>query len=386
MRNIFQLQVVGLTVLGLACGATSRARPVTDAIVYGSDDRLDYFALPDPGPERLLAESMVVLVSSAVWKATGGDLARAPSWADAAGLCPGEPFADQPAAAFCSGVLVDWDLVLTADHCTRAYGVQDFRAVLGYYYAAPGRLAMGPEDDVPVAEILNEELDPAGTEARLDYAWLRLARPVGPPWRPAALYVAPSALQAGDPVISVGAGGGVPLKWDAGGRVQDARTTWSDYFVADSDNSGGSSGGGAFDGAGVLTGVTARGGTDFMTTASGCQTTVRQPDAALATEQFTYAFRAVAGLCDQQPSASSICRADCGPACRALPLPSAGCSVSTSPPNRGWSASLLLTAVLFRVRRRARGRAHSGARDATAFSGDAATGAAPRPAAAAAGS
>ena len=306
-------------------------------IVYGADDRVDYFELADERARALVAASVVALVPNEVIQSTGGVLARAPTWADGADLCAGEPFADQPAAAFCSGVLVDWDLVLTAGHCTRLLAIQDFKVVFGYYFAEPGRLAATANDIVPIAEIVAERLDPEGTEPRLDYAWLRLEQPVRAPRQPAFVHVAPPALELGDPVISVGAPGGVPLKWDAGGHVQDTRAQWSDYFTVDADNSGGSSGGGAFDQQLSVLGVVSRGGTDFFTTAAGCNSTFREADTAKAAEQFTYAFRAVSALCGSPGRTRSICRPDCGSPCQALPAveqSEGGCAVAGG--GSGW--------------------------------------------------
>ena len=327
----FGAGVAALAALSSACSGTQEPTAQTRGpIVYGNDDRVDAFDLPDARARALISGAMVALVPSQVIRATGGDLGRATTWGDADMLCPGEPFADQPSAAFCSGVLVDWDLVLTADHCTRVYALEDFEAVFDYDYVESGKL--GAIEAVPIAAIVAEELDPEGSVPRLDYALLRLARPVQPPRQPAALYAVPPPLQVGDPVISVGTPGGVPMKWDAGGHIRDDGAAVLDYFTADADNSGGSSGGGAFDEALVLEGITARGGTDFVVTPSGCFTTVREPDGTLAEEQFTYAFRAVAGLCNSDPSASSLCRAECGSPCQALPPPAepagGGCALS----------------------------------------------------------
>jgi len=293
-------------------------------IVYGADDRTEYFALADASARALISGAMVALVSNQVLRSTGGDLARAPTWGDVDGLCPGEPFADEPAAAFCSGVLVDWDLVLTAGHCARLLAINDFEAVFDYYYDDSQRLAVRAGDSFPIAAIVAEALDTSGSAPRLDYAWLRLARPASPPRQPVSVHVAPPSLAKGAPVIAVGAGGGAPLKWDAGGHVQDPGAAWLDFFVVDADDSAGSSGGGAFDHELSLLGITARGGTDFVTTPDGCQTTFRAPDSSGAAEEFTCAFRAVAGLCAAAPQASSLCRAGCDEPCQALPAPVAG--------------------------------------------------------------
>jgi hypothetical protein len=128
----------------------------------------------------------------------------------------------------------------------------------------------------------------------------------------------------------MGAGGGVPIKIDAGGAVFDAGAPWFDYFVASTDSSRGASGGGAFDAQLALLGVLGRGGLDFSTTAAGCKVTVRRPPGTPPEEELTFAARALESLCRRDPGASSLCRADCGDPCAAQPAappPDAGCSV-----------------------------------------------------------
>jgi hypothetical protein len=264
------LALAAVTVATLLTGATVGCAGEADpseraarAIVYGADDRREYFELASPGERATMAASMVALIPAAsIRRAPQGIVAEAPSWGDRDGLCPGERFAEQPAAAFCSGVLVDWDLVLTAGHCVRVLAPQDLRVVFGYYYVAPGRLAATEADVMEVSAIASEALDPASAEPRLDYAWLRLRRPVSPPLAPAPVHVRAPALTPGDPVVSIGAGGGVPMKADAGGRVRGLRAPWLDYFLADTDTSGGSSGGGGFDQQLSLLGILVRGGAD----------------------------------------------------------------------------------------------------------------------------
>lgn len=113
-----------------------------------------------------------------------------------------------------------------------------------------------------VAEIVNEALDSGVDEERLDYAWLRLEEPVAPPREPSPIRARP-ALKLDDTVTSIGSSGGVPMKFDAGGRVRDLHEEQSDYFVSDSDTSHGQSGGGAFDADLALIGILARGGNDW---------------------------------------------------------------------------------------------------------------------------
>jgi hypothetical protein len=302
-------------------------------VVYGSDDRQEYFEVTDPHARAVIAQSVVALVSKArLGAATESFPAKTSTWGELEKLCPEERFRDQPAAAFCTGVLVDWDLVLTAGHCLRLFAVQDMAVVFDYFYEAPEKLAARKEDALAVVEIVAEALDPQGTEPRLDFGWLRLEAPVGANRQPVPVYLKSPALNLGDPIISMGAGGGVPIKFDAAGRVRQLRSAL-DYFIADVDSSHGWSGGGAFDDQFRLLGILSRGGEDFVDRSDGCRTT-NVVSEEWAAEQFTYAHRAVAALCDKNPNASSLCRESCPEPCTALPRPvvveGGGCSLAGS--------------------------------------------------------
>jgi len=352
------------------CGS---GMPVTttrrDSIIYGVDDRLQYFEVSDPVVRSRVADSTVALIANHSLDGRASRLrAPVPSWGEVANLCDGEPFAEEPAVAFCTGVLVDWDLVLTAGHCLRVATLENFSVVFGYYYDAPDRLAMTVGDVFAPVEIVSEALA-TGDAHGLDYGWLRLDRPVAPPLQPVPVHTKPPVLVPGAGVTSIGAGNGAPVKVDRTARVHAAPAS-SDYFVANTDTSGGWSGGGAFDDDMALIGVLARGGTDLVTTVAGCQTTVRVTDAD-AEEEFTYAHRAIEELCAADPQASSVCRADCPQPCLALPNPlsGAGCTIgpaSDSGPSSGGALLLLGATVLIwpGLRRRPRRGANAGGREA----------------------
>ena len=351
---------VGATLL-FGCGAGEPANSHREgALIYGADDRREYFDVASPQIRALVSEAMVALIPR-MWLRDddSGAAIAAPSFAEAAELCPGERFADQPAAAFCSGVLVDWDLVLTAGHCVRRFALDDFAVVFDYYYSEPGRLTAANDVRAAVA-IVDEALDGQTAEPRLDYAWLRLDRAVHPPRQPVPLAVERSALGINDPILSVGAGSGLPIKVDSGGRVRDPRDDVFDYFVADTDTAGGSSGGGAFDGQLALQGIMVRGRADLATTEAGCNATIHEPEGANAGEQFTYVHQAVNGLCAADESASTICRPDCGVPCQALPdVVMAGCNVAatfTACPRWGCVSAVMAATftALASVRRRRR--------------------------------
>jgi hypothetical protein len=311
--------VLLLVTLGLACDAGSRSLAVrSGAIVYGEDDRRDYFAVQDAAVRSRLAQSVVAIAPRRAFALANGRFeSEVPSYGEKGNLCDGEPFADQPTVAFCSGILVDWDLVLTADHCTRVFTAEEMVVLGGYYYVHDGELAIRPTDVYPVSEIVAEAL-PSSDSAQLDFAWLRLSRRAGPPLHPAPIATGPQAAHKGDPLVFMGTPGGTPVKADEGGLVRDARDGIVDYFVADTDTFHGSSGGGAFDRKMTLVGILARGSEDLTATTAGCNASVREADPTRAAEEFTYAHRALEALC-ASPGRSSLCRADCGEPCEALP-------------------------------------------------------------------
>jgi hypothetical protein len=342
-------RTVAVCLLLAACaqGPGSTSQP----IVYGTDDRRELFEVDRAEVRARVEASVVALIPRKLLRRNGGAMeVLAQSWGEVDGLCTAERFRDQPAAAFCTGVLVDDDLVLTAGHCTRAYGLADFVVVFGYSYAQPGVLAVRADDVYDVAEIPAEALAPVDVRPRIGYAWLRLARPAHPPRAPAPLRLAPPA--QGAPLLFVGAGGGIPLKTDAGGTVTDPGLPELDYFVASTDSFHGASGGAAFDDQLALLGTLERGGQDTVTTAQGCQSTL-VASIASAQEEFTFVARSREALCAASP-ASSLCRADCGDPCRALPpAASGGCRVSAHARGSGsWALLVVLLLALARLRSR----------------------------------
>ena len=334
-----------------ACSAVPGPEGAELALVYGEDDRKEYYELEDPALRALIANSTVALIDRD-FVAGSGRLEPIHTLGEAAELCEGERFAQQPAAALCTGVLVDWDLVLTAGHCLRVLPLDRLLAVFGYYYDAPDTLAMDTGGAFELQEIVAEGLSLPGESERLDYAWVRLKHAAAPPRVPAAIRT--RAAEAGEGVIALGAALATPIKADAGGVVRDPRVGTRDYFVADTDTSGGASGGPALDADGELLGVLVRGGTDLGPTDDGCQRMLRVEDGAAAEEQFTYAARALEELCREEPGASSLCRVDCGDPCRALPVEApddaGGCATARGRPSA--LAALLPSLLLLTWRRR----------------------------------
>jgi hypothetical protein len=366
VQRWFRVAVSAVMASNVACSGSAEAVSDTaEPVVYGADDRYEYYDVADDAIRQRLAASVVALIAKSNLRQAGGGVSiESDTWGEQAQLCPGERFADQPAAAFCTGVLLDWDKVLIAAHCAHRLPLAEFSVVFGYYYRAPEELALDARDIFQPIEVIAEALDGPAAETRLDYAWLRLSQRVAAPRAPAPVHILPPEPGPVEPLLFVGASGGVPLKADMGALLRDARLDSGDYFIADTDSSHGASGGGAFGRHLELLGILARGGSDFNETTDGCRTSRRVPS-ALAEEQFTYAFRAVEGVCRNDPTSSSLCRADCPNPCLAsaqgdfdAALGSAadvsGCSAGRGRVRTPWLGVAVLLPIL--IRRRARRR------------------------------
>src|SRR5262249_52913430 len=185
------------------CGGGPLPSVETSSLIYGSDDRVEAF---DAAPEiqEIMRESVVALIPRANLLFTGNQVVlQAPTWGEADAFCPQERFSDQFAVAFCTGLLVDWDLVLTAGHCVRLFALEDFVVAFDYSYTALGQLTLASNAIMNPTEIVSERLDPVGADPQLDYAWLRLDRSAAPPRRPLPIFAALPSLSAGDPLTVI---------------------------------------------------------------------------------------------------------------------------------------------------------------------------------------
>lgn len=102
-------------------------------LVYGLDDRKDYYELDDQ--QKKECDSVVSLWESSdiVDNGNGESRLQTSNFGDSLNLCENEKFREQPMGAFCSGFLVGPDLIATAGHCVKnAEDLTTTRFVFGY--------------------------------------------------------------------------------------------------------------------------------------------------------------------------------------------------------------------------------------------------------------
>jgi len=251
------------TMLWSACRREpARPPPGRHAPAARLDRRVELPDVADAAQRARLADTSAALVYAHRLRFERGRPVRgAPTLGQAKQLCPGERFADQPSWAFCSGTLVDRDLVLTAGHCLgpdparAAERCRRTRLVFGYHLTEGGGLADPRAEEVYACRrvaILRQ--DPGGAGA--DYAILQLDRPVE---RRHPAHVARGPVEIGERLEAAGYGAGLPLKIEAATVLAAPASD----LLTDSNAFAGASGGGLYDSAGELVAFHLRGAVDW---------------------------------------------------------------------------------------------------------------------------
>jgi hypothetical protein len=159
-------------------------------------------------------------------------------------LCDCEPFVHQPVASgpHCSGFLVKKDVIATAAHFVRDWGVTDLCIVFGFrmlnFYTSVFQVT--DNDIYKGTKIIRQDYNPVNGA---DWALVQLDREVRD------REVAPLStidIACRQPVYVYGHPMGLPLKFAGGACVQD--NTHNAYFAADLDIYMGNSGSPVFDG------------------------------------------------------------------------------------------------------------------------------------------
>lgn len=252
------------TILALAFLSAPALAAASDKVIYGTDDRLDYYQA-DAGMRRL-ADSVVSLwKASDVQPAVDGSFRLATAnYGELMGLCQAEPFREQPIGAFCSGSLVGKNLVMTAGHCIKSEDdCANTMFVFGFGLKTAGAqpAAARAADVYSCKKIVKRYLEEGYGALGPDYALVELDRPAE---GKAVLPVSRgAALKKGDEIFVIGHPSGLPVKVAAGATVRDPSP--DGYFVANLDTYGGNSGSAVFNArTGLVEGILVRGENDFV--------------------------------------------------------------------------------------------------------------------------
>lgn len=259
-------------------------------MIYGEDDRVDYYAMPEN--LKWAADSTVSLWKrNTMWldKNTNAYNLGTYTFGEAYNLCSGEKFAEQPAGAFCSGALVGEDLVMTAGHCIVTEGDCNSAAfVFGYAVNEAGgkaRTEISAGEVYTCSKIIKRELVSVTTTVDnmpttvpgADYALIKLDRKVKG-HKPLAINRA-GGLEKGASLFVTGHPTGLPFKFAGNARVVRDVDEESAYFNTNLDTFGGNSGSPVFNAETLLIeGIHVRGeGQHFIPTFEGCSTYLVRP-------------------------------------------------------------------------------------------------------------
>ncbi|HWN69422.1 MAG TPA: serine protease, partial [Haliangium sp.] len=310
-RSVSHLFLTGMLATATACVLPMEAEEedlwsegdydtVTDEVVYGTDNRQDVFAHPNATLRARAQQSTVALMRpSSINTSNPNNVTFSSSTLQSAfNLCSTERFLSDPTPAFCSGTLIDDDLVLTAGHCvTSASDCSNTRFVFNFFRPTATTLQTVTTADVfSCTSIVARTLGTVGGQ-NLDFAVLRIDRAATPRFVPAPIRPGNTALAAGQNVAVIGSGSGIPFKIDSGGAVRDARAGTLDYFVANTDTFGGNSGSGVYENSGyTVAGILVRGETDYVTSGS-CRIVNTCTETGCRGEDITYVRPAIDAYC-----------------------------------------------------------------------------------------
>lgn len=251
-------------------------------VIYGSDNRIDYYQIPDAFTRSAADTAVALIRNSAI--TIEGDTAKIQtvSYGQSKSLCKSEPFYDQETAPICTGFLVNPDTIVTAGHC-----ISNQTSCLNTKFVFDFKLNDASETavrSVPSRSIFGckQLIYSQSRVDAADFAVVKLDRPV--------THIQPlninlgGMIQVGDPLMVLGFPAGLPLKVAAGASV---RHVLPQYFQANLDTYGGNSGSPVLNTiTGKIEGILVRGEQDFVTV-NGCHVSKRCDDGACRGEDVT---------------------------------------------------------------------------------------------------
>jgi len=220
-----------------------------EPVQYGQDSRTELLQHADPRLREMAASVGMFVHSEQV--EISGDVVRLDGYTlnemsemgwlvpnTNAPICSGELFASQPAPGFCTGFLVEEDLIVTAGHCLQKVPCSDSSIMFDFYMESDnGTAAISSGNIYRCSEVIAQATPDQGNQS-LDYAIIRLDRPTD---RPTLGYVLEDQLETQTGVAVIGYPSGLPLKI-ASDAVVTSNETGEPFFTTNLDTFGSNSG------------------------------------------------------------------------------------------------------------------------------------------------
>lgn len=292
MRTLVPALMAVLGLAGAALAEKDRPKPLTTEIpdlpwvpgdaaapkvIYGPDDRIDVYQETDPRRVGWAAATCALVQQARLTQNANGTYRLSTGAYRPGGLapCPDEPFANQPTAAFCSGWMAGPDLVVTAGHCFNTADLGRVWFVFGYDMID----ANTPVTTFNANQVYRGvELVGRALSGNLDYAVVRVDRPITAPGAQAFPIRRSGVVGVGTRIGVIGHPAGLPKKIAFGDTTVVRSNSNTGYFVANLDTYGGNSGSPVINAqTGVAEGILVRGEVDYVTS-GGCGRSNRVPD------------------------------------------------------------------------------------------------------------
>lgn len=240
-------------------------------VVYGEDNRLDLYRVTN-SLHKTLANSTAAMMAVNQFKRSSAntfEIAAPRSLGESQNLCSGVAFADQPAAATCSGFLVAPDLIVTAGHCYKSFSTPEnvcksFAWVFDFNLSTSSK---NPAKNISLQNIyLCKEVVEAQLSGTTDFAIIRLDRKVVE--RSPLKFRDGGKVRNSTELVVIGNPTGIPTKVSPKGKI--TKNTDTNKFSTTLDTFQGNSGSAVFDAStGTVEGILIQGKTDYHPSIKG---------------------------------------------------------------------------------------------------------------------